>query len=97
MVDEGIIPQEEAHLAPNQNVLTQAVGMPGQVEPEVGTTPARGRLLLCSDGLSDLVSIDVIKHGLSIVDIEAAAEDLVKSALDKGGRDNISVIVIDLD
>ena len=97
MVDEGIIPPEEAHLAPKKNVLTQAIGMPGDVRPEEGTTPAGGRLLLCSDGLSDLVDIEVIKNGLVLPEVEDAAEQLVKEALDKGGRDNISVIVIDLD
>lgn len=97
MVDEGIIPPEEAHLAPKQNVLTQAIGMPGEVTPELGVTPSRGRLLLCSDGLSDLVEIEVIQAGLVLPEVEDVAEQLIKDALDKGGRDNISVIVIDLD
>ncbi|NKB97248.1 MAG: hypothetical protein GKR90_01935 [Pseudomonadales bacterium] len=97
MVDEGHIAQHEAHLAPKQNVLTQAVGIPGHLDPEVGAAPSEGRLLLCSDGLSDLVSLERIQSALLIEDIDVAAEELVKEALDKGGRDNISVIVIDLD
>ena len=97
MVDEGIIPPEEAHLAPKKNVLTQAIGMPGVVRPEINEAPMCGRLLLCSDGLSDLVDIEIIKAGLALPELDAAAEQLVKEALDRGGRDNVSVIVIDLD
>lgn len=97
MIDEGRIAKHEAHLAPNQNVLTQAVGIPGNLEPEHGPAPNVGRLLLCSDGLSDLVSFERIHRALLMDDIDVAAEQLVKEALDKGGRDNISVIVIDLD
>lgn len=97
MVDEGRVAAHEAHLAPNQNVLTQAIGLPGNLCPESGTTPVTGRLLLCSDGLSDLVADEQIAHALAHDDIEVVAEQLLKDALDRGGRDNISVIVIDLD
>lgn len=97
MVDEGQFPAHEAHLAPNQNVLTQAIGIPGNLVPESGTTPLKGRLLLCSDGLSDLVADDQIAQALAHDDIAVVTEQLIKDALDKGGRDNISVIVIDLD
>ncbi|MEM7002282.1 MAG: protein phosphatase 2C domain-containing protein [Pseudomonadota bacterium] len=97
MVDEGTIPADQAHTAPNQHILTQAVGMPGGIEPQAGQTPSDGRLLLCSDGLSDLVSGDKLKTALALPDMEEAADTLLKAALDRGGRDNISLVIIDLD
>lgn len=97
MVDEGIISADELATAPNRHVLTQALGMPGQLRPESGTTPVSGRLLLCSDGLSDLVAAEKIAELLAQTDLLACAEALVSAALDKGGRDNISVVLIDLD
>lgn len=98
MVDEGVVPQEEAHTAPHQNVLTQALGMPGTLKPQAGGTPNKGKLLLCSDGLSDLVAHESIEAILkSAEDLEDCAKALVKSALDCGGRDNVTVALIDLD
>ncbi|MFT7651440.1 MAG: serine/threonine protein phosphatase PrpC [Limisphaerales bacterium] len=97
MVDEGIIPKDQLATAPNQNVLTQALGMPGMLKPETGSTSTRGRLLLCSDGLSDLVADDVIERSMEIVDLQSCAAELVKLALDRGGRDNITVALIELD
>lgn len=96
MIDEGLYSSEDAHNVPNQNVLTQAIGMPGHVKPECGTTPAEGRLLLCSDGLSDLVRDDVIAQCMEASDIDECVRALVKAALDAGGRDNVSVVVVDL-
>lgn len=97
MVDEGIIPADQIHTAPNQNVLTQAVGMPGTLRPEAGSTPTCRRLLLCSDGLSDLVDHTVISKVLKMPDLDACAGQLIKEALDRGGRDNVTVAVVELD
>ncbi len=97
MVDEGVVPAEEAHLAPQQNVLTQALGISRPPRPQSGTTPTAGRLLLCSDGLSDLVADERIAELLALDDLEACSHELVKAALDKGGRDNVTVVVVDLD
>lgn len=97
MVDEGIIPKDQLATAPNRNVLTQALGMPGDLKPESGITTDYGRLLLCSDGLSDLVTDDGIEQSMAMTDLQLCATELVKLALDRGGRDNITVALIDLD
>ena len=97
MVDEGIIPQEEAHKAPNQNVLTQAIGMPGRIVPGGGGGHSTERILLCSDGLSGLVVPEKMAELMGAASVTEAADELTKAALDCGGRDNITVIVIDLD
>lgn len=57
---------------------------------------AGDRLLLCSDGLSDMVDADSIESILSVCEIDVVCDKLVKSALDGGGRDNITVVVCDL-
>lgn len=95
MIDDGTVPADQAHTAPNRHVLTRAVGLPGECDPECGVVPPKGRLLLCSDGLSDLVTDDQIAKLLATDDIERCADNLVKAALDKGGRDNISVVLVD--
>ena len=54
------------------------------------------RLLLCSDGLTDLVADDVIADVLATEEADEAAATLTQLALDAGGRDNITVVVADL-
>jgi len=56
------------------------------------------RLMLCSDGLSDLVPLARLDRMVSDLNIdrEVIAEDLVKAALDAGGRDNITVLIVDI-
>ena len=56
---------------------------------------ASSRFLLCSDGLSDLVSEDYMAELLAREDLEAAADTLLGRALDMGGHDNISLILIE--
>ena len=97
MIDEGSFPKEREREAPNRNVLTQALGMPGNLNPDTGTSNVSGRVLLCSDGLSDLVEDNHIAELVAVEDLEEAANSLVKAALDKGGRDNVSVALVDLD
>ena len=97
MIDEGVVSPEDAHLAPQKNVLTQALGISRPPRPQAGATPTAGRLLLCSDGLSDLVAEERIAELLALDDLDACTRELVKAALDKGGRDNVTVVVVDLD
>ena len=95
LIDEGTIPAGQERNAPNQNVLTQALGLPGVCEVESGAVPEAERVLLCSDGLSDLVEDHEIAAILKRGDIDECADLLVKAALDRGGRDNVSVVIIE--
>ena len=97
MVNEGYMKADEAAVSSKRHVLTQALGMPGMLRPQSVETPTNCRLLFCSDGLSDLVSHRRLEEILQIEDIENAVDDLIKAALDAGGRDNISVVLIDQD
>jgi len=76
--------------------LTQALGLDRDVEPgavEVACPPGT-RLLLCSDGLSNMVDDDRIARLLRQGDAQEACDALVAAALDAGGVDNVSVVVI---
>jgi protein phosphatase len=90
----------EAHYG---HVLTQGLGLrqpldPGFCEGELFASEAGRagqRFLLCSDGLSDLVDDAYMAEVLAREDLEVAAETLLGRALDMGGHDNISLILIE--
>lgn len=92
----------EARLAENtmSNVIMRALGLEPMVEIESSMVTIRvgDRLLLCSDGLSDLVSDDRISAVLMDPDLKRweATERLVELALDEGGRDNITALLVDV-
>jgi PPM family protein phosphatase len=98
LVDQGLIRPEEAGSHPRRAVVTQALqGEPVSpsyiiVEPELGD-----RWLLCSDGLTTVVSTDQIEAAmLAESDPQTCAQHLLELALQGGGPDNITVIVGDL-
>jgi len=97
-IDSGMISKEDARHAPNKNLVTRAVGIDPDVEPEVHTYPVqRGDIyLLCSDGLPDMVPDEDIENTLASLkaNLNLAAEQLVQQANDNGGRDNVSVILV---
>ena len=75
--------------------ITQALGLDRGVEPDVVelATPPGTRLLLCSDGLSNMVDDEAIATLLAADDAEKACDALVEEALDRGGIDNVTVVV----
>jgi protein phosphatase len=93
-----MITREQARHSQNKNLVTRAVGIDPEVETEVHTYPVQpGDLfLLCSDGLSDMVTDEDIQLTLSSLraNLPLAAQQLVQQANDNGGRDNISVILV---
>jgi serine/threonine protein phosphatase PrpC len=97
-IDSGMITKEQARHSQNKNLVTRAVGIDPQVEAEVHTyTVQQGDIyLLCSDGLSDMVSDEDIQLTLASLqtNLPLAAQQLVQQANDNGGRDNVSVILV---
>ena len=97
-IDSGMITKEQARYSQNKNLVTRAVGIDPEVEAEVHTYTAQpGDIyLLCSDGLSDMVTDEDIRLTLSSLqsNLPLAAQQLVQQANDNGGRDNISVILV---
>jgi serine/threonine protein phosphatase PrpC len=98
MVSSGEISEAEADVHPHKNVLTRAIGTDEQVEVDEDTVAlqADDRLLLCSDGLTGMVTEEQIQAILEHSDgAQQAADRLVKAANRAGGIDNISVVVLD--
>jgi protein phosphatase len=99
LVNEGIISRDEARLHPRRNIVTRALGIDRNVSVDVFTQEVRtgDRLLLCSDGLVDEASDTEIQAVLAqFSDPQECAEALVMLANTNGGRDNTTVIVVDI-
>jgi len=101
LVDSGRITEEEAAVHPRRSVLMRVLGdvdATPEIDTSIMATQPGDRWLLCSDGLSSYVSHDKILHALTTIpDSDAAAERLVKDALDQGAPDNVTVVLVDID
>ncbi len=99
LVDEGRITAEEADHHPQRNVITNSLDGREDLDLDLSVreTRAGDRYLLCSDGLSGVVSHDTLRDTLlEEADTDAAVERLVDLALKGGGPDNITAIVADV-
>ena len=98
LLDAGMVTEEEARQLPSKNLVTRALGASPEVEPEINDFQVRygDVLLLCSDGLTEMVSDRDIHEQLERagLHIASAATQLVDMANEAGGRDNISVLII---
>ena len=98
MVVEGEITQTEAENHPHRSVLTRALGVEGDVRVDETKVEVRegDRLLLCTDGLTGMLSEDQIESILQDVrDPQEAVDRLVRDANRAGGIDNITAVIID--
>ena len=98
LVDDGRLSPEDAERHPQRSVITRALGIDPEVEFDLFTYKLQvgDRLLLCSDGLSDVVEPAQIRNVLLRVrNSHEAARKLVTVANEQGGPDNITVIVVD--
>ena len=98
MIKEGMITEEEARVHPQKNMITRAIGIEETVEIDDFRLDVDSlvRVLLCSDGLSGMLTdLDILNIVSGKKNVEETAERLVEKANENGGRDNISVIVID--
>lgn len=95
LVDEGKISQDEARVHPHRSLLLRAILGRDDNEADFNwIQPAAGdRYLLCSDGLSDMVSSESIESCLRLETIDIAATELVRLALEAGGYDNVTVVL----
>jgi serine/threonine protein phosphatase PrpC len=99
LIDAGQITEAEAAVHPERHVITRALGSAEGVHPDFFLLPltAVERLLLCSDGVSGMITDAAIEEILAAVpDPRDAADALVRAALEAGGRDNATAIVIDV-
>ena len=99
LVTEGLLTVDEARTHPRRNIVTRALGIDAQVSVDTWTIPMfdGDRFMLCSDGLVDEVPLAEITELMQEHSApQQIAERLVAAAKRHGGRDNITVIVIDV-
>jgi PPM family protein phosphatase len=99
MVRRGLMTAEEARCHSDRNVLERAMGTREEVEVGMGKRPialaAGYRLLLCSDGLHDLIGDEELGKRGGEGSVADSAQTLLDLALDRGGHDNISVVLVE--
>jgi len=98
LVHAGQMDWDEAEMHPQSNAVTRAVGVSDELQLDKirGAIFPGDRFLLCSDGLTKYATFGILQKALSSEPIETVAETLQQIALDGGGADNISVIVVDV-
>lgn len=97
LLEERKITREEAQNHPKRHMLMRAIGVEENIEFDVipFTVEAGDRLLLCTDGLSDMLTEMEMTTVLEQEDLEAVGDALIEKALAKGGRDNVTLVLVD--
>jgi protein phosphatase len=100
-IEAGLLTPMQARFSMNRNLVTRAVGVDPTVVAEIGEFDVQvdDILLLCSDGLNDMIADETIGAvlGTSASQLDQAATRLVELAKESGGRDNVSVILMRVD
>ncbi len=97
LVRAGQLTPEQARSHPQKNIITRAIGAVDDVKVDFFEMDLEkgDKILMCTDGLSNMVEDDVLYDIVANTYIEDVADELISEAKNNGGRDNISVIVID--
>lgn len=98
MITMGGIDREAARNHPDKNIITRAIGVREYVMADFFTAALEkgDKLLLCSDGLTNMLKDDEIHHIIASNDeLETAARELIAAANANGGRDNIAVVLVE--
>lgn len=98
LVAAGQLSWDEAEHHPQSNAITRAVGVGDELElDKIRGNVARGdRYLICSDGLNKYADLATLRNALTGAPIETVTDKLLSIALEGGGADNISIIVVDV-
>jgi PPM family protein phosphatase len=98
LIDEGRITPEEATSHPQRSLLLRALTGHDQVEanPTIREARSGDRYLLCSDGLSGVISHETLTEAMHIADPQECADRMIELALKGGGPDNVTVIIADV-
>lgn len=99
MVESGKLTPEQAETHPRKNVITRALGVDAVVEPEYTSSPVQAGdvLLLCSDGLSNVVPPEEIGRLTAGIPFFELPDMLVEKALAAEGQDNITAVLIGIE
>jgi serine/threonine protein phosphatase PrpC len=99
-IDSGMLTKETAHLSSNKNFVTRALGVDYEMEAEVHSYDVLPDdiFLLCSDGLHGMVDDEEIQMTVVALgaNLDLAGQQLIQAANDAGGRDNVSVILVQI-
>lgn len=95
LVDKGVITREEARSWPGRNVITRAVGVFAEIEPETafGEIETGDTFLLCSDGLTAHASDEDIVEAVAGRTAKVACEKLLALVLERGATDNVTIVI----
>ena len=96
LVEQGVILESEAESHPMANVITRAVGISEPLELDTQWIDVRrdDQFLLCSDGLSRLVTNEELESMMANKDSEEVTQSLLHTALVRGARDNVTLICV---
>lgn len=96
LIDLGQVSEQQSDQFVYKNILTKAVGTEPFIEPTVTieSIESDDLLMMCSDGLTDMLSDQMIGNILVKVSPKEAASVLVKAAVEKGGYDNVTVVIV---
>jgi serine/threonine protein phosphatase PrpC len=97
-IDAGLISEENAQFAQNRNLITRAMGVDYDLDVEVHEheTEEGDIYILCSDGLSDMLSKEQILDILNSAgtNLDSTCDELIRQSNEHGGRDNISIVLV---
>lgn len=95
MVRRGILTEEQAATHPMRNYITRAVGTEPSIQTDLLALERQpgDRWLICSDGLHGLLSKEELRELMAGEDLDEAADQMMREALDRGGRDNITLVL----
>jgi serine/threonine protein phosphatase PrpC len=97
-VDAGVLSEEEARVHPLKNIITRSLGHDRELMVDLDRREYQpgDRFLLCSDGLTNMVDDQTIKQVLKEKDIEASVKELIRLALEAGGQDNVTTLIVEI-
>lgn len=95
----GMLSEEDARVHKLKNIITKSVGFQEEVDADVDIRVARAgdKFLLCTDGLNNMVKSEDILDIVAVNDVKAACERLVDMANERGGDDNITVVISEVE
>jgi serine/threonine protein phosphatase PrpC len=97
LIDEGRLSAEEAAIHPQRSIVMRALsGRPLEPALEMREAKVGDRYLICSDGVSDVLSAETIAHALLVDDPQRCAYALLQTAMREGTQDNVTCIVADV-
>ena len=98
LVEAGQMSWDEAEHHPQSNAITRAVGVGDELELDKvrGEVEQGDRFLICSDGLTKYATFGMLENVMSHEPLETVVDRLIQIALDGGGADNITVVVVDI-